>query len=217
MTAAPRVPPAPNEGHALWERLTSDDDPTASSDLACAYRDSLAEWLKRCYPRVDPDDCDAAAHNAIITLIKNPTTYKPERQTLDVYLHMSAAGDLKNILRAEKRHRDRRADLEAVEHSSSVGKYLWDEEADPAFVVERNEDEAAAAAAAATLRMAIVQGLSPKETRVLDLMQAGERKTGTYARVLGIEDRPTEEQKREVKRVKDRLKKRIERAGHDHA
>ena len=44
-------------------------------------------------------------------------------------------------------------------------------------------------------------------------MRLGERKTAAYALALGIADRPAAEQRREVKRVKDRLQKRLERAG----
>jgi hypothetical protein len=41
-------------------------------------------------------------------------------------------------------------------------------------------------------------------------MLQGERKTARFARVLGIEHLSKKEQQAEVKRVKDKLKKRIE-------
>ena len=46
-----------------------------------------------------------------------------------------------------------------------------------------------------------------------ELMGEGERRTAVFARALGLEDRPPGEQEREVKRVKDRIKKRMQRAG----
>lgn len=214
MTVAREAPSPADPGRALWERLVAGDDPTAQSDLAAAYLEPLATGLRRRYPGVDASFPDTAAEEAILTLIRKPAAYQPERQTLDVYLRMSAEGDLKNLLRSEDRHRKRRADLEAVELSASQGKYLWDEDADPANVVERAEDEASRTITSSVARNEVLRGLSPTEARVFDLMQAGERQTGVYARVLGIEDWPIERQRQEVKRVKDRIKKRIARLEH---
>jgi RNA polymerase sigma-70 factor (ECF subfamily) len=42
---------------------------------------------------------------------------------------------------------------------------------------------------------------------------AGERKTEAFAKVLEIESKSPEEQRREVKRHKDRIQKRLERYG----
>jgi hypothetical protein len=47
----------------------------------------------------------------------------------------------------------------------------------------------------------------------VELMRLNERSTPVYARVLEITHLPFAEQKRIVKRVKDKLKKRVERAG----
>jgi hypothetical protein len=53
--------------------------------------------------------------------------------------------------------------------------------------------------------------LSPAERRALRLLFEGERATSVWARVLALEDRPTPEQRRAVKRVRDRLLKRLRR------
>ena len=58
------------------------------------------------------------------------------------------------------------------------------------------------------------RGLSASEERFLDLMLQGERKTTVFAQALGIEDLPPSEQEAEVHRVKNKLKKRIERRTH---
>ena len=78
------VPPAAlfsvEEAHALYERLLA-EDPTAPSDLAVTYLDRLTTWLIARNPGVHPNDCATAAGDALLALIKNPRTYKPERQT----------------------------------------------------------------------------------------------------------------------------------------
>lgn len=205
MTDAP-APPPPEQGRALHARLLA-GDPVAPADLAEAYLDSLAIWLQRQNPGVtDPHHCTIAAGEAIIALIKAPRSYDPARRSLEGYLRMSAQGDLLNLLRNERRHSDRRTSLEAVELSPVAGKYLWDVEGDPARIVER-EDELAVAT------RPTLPGLTPQEEQALALMRQGERKTIAYARVLGLDRLPVAEQRQGVKRVKDRLQKRLLRAG----
>jgi RNA polymerase sigma-70 factor (ECF subfamily) len=198
--------PSHDEARALLVRLRL-GDPTASSDLVVAYLDYLARWLRDQNPGVSTEDCLTAAEDALLALIKKPSSYDSKRGSLLGYLRMSAAGDLKNRLRAERRHALRRAALESVELSPEEGKYLRDEQADPAWRLEIQQRSMASAKVVGTLRA----NLSPEERRVLELMLGGERKTQAYAEVLGLLGLPAAEQKREVKRVKDRLKKRLER------
>jgi hypothetical protein len=47
-------------------------------------------------------------------------------------------------------------------------------------------------------------------------MLAGERATSAFAEAIGKANLPAAEQEREVKRVKDRVKKRLERGGGKH-
>lgn len=197
----------------LHARLLA-DDPTAPADLADAYLEPLAAWLEVRYPKLHPHDCTTAAEDAIMSLIKNPSSYRPERQqraSLLAYLRMSATAKLSNVQRAERRHSSRRANLEVVELSPTMGKYLWDEEADPARIAERRE-----AVADLQAPVPLPAGLSPQEEQVLQLMDEKERRTAVFARVLGLEHLPQAEQQQEVKRVKDRLHKRRLRAGDHH-
>jgi hypothetical protein len=54
-----------------------------------------------------------------------------------------------------------------------------------------------------------------RERRAFVLMLCGIRETGAYARELELSDLPPSEQRNEVKRVKDRLKKRLQRTDWD--
>ena len=49
----------------------------------------------------------------------------------------------------------------------------------------------------------------PKDRRMVELILDGERSTEAFAAVLGLESLPIEQQRSEVKRNKDRLKKRL--------
>ncbi len=212
MTVSPVTSPSEEEARALYERLLA-GDPTAPSDFAVAYLDCLTDWLvKHNWSTLHPNDCATAAGEAILALIKNPKTYNPKRQTLEVYLRKSAQGDLMNILRSERRHRKGRADWEAVEHSSAAGKYLGDEETNPEFVLERRQEEARTTINLPSVPESVQAGLTSEEEKVLELIQMRERRTAVYAVALGISQLSFGEQKKEVKKVKDRLKKRLERA-----
>ncbi len=200
--------PSAEDALALHARLR-EHDPVAPSELANAYLDSLVDWLIRANPRVDPHLCCQAAEDAILALIKNPQSFKPEKGPLDAYLRMSAQADLRNALGRERRHSKRREQLEVVELVASDGNPQQGQ-GDPALVVEREEEEREAIELAVPLDL--VQGFSREEQCVLDLMLKGERRTDAFARALAITDLPESDQRIEVKRIKDRIKRRMQRA-----
>jgi hypothetical protein len=208
MTALPTSRPSPELGSALHRGLL-EHDPVAPSEFAMAYLDYLAGHLAARNPGIERQYCDTAAGDAILALIKNPAAYDPARGDLDTYLRMAAQGDLKNLLRREQRHRSRRASWEAVEKSPDLGNELGDVEGDPARIVEAHETVMERQAAQQHVSLA---DLTPEEERVLALLDAGERRTDLYAAALGIAHLPFAEQQRRVKQIKDRLKKRRERA-----
>jgi RNA polymerase sigma factor (sigma-70 family) len=196
----------PEEELGLHRRLL-EGDPTATADLAAAFLDPLVAWLtKKNRAKVAEDLCNEAAEDALIALMKSPTSYSPARMGLWSYLRMSAQGDLQNILRRESRRRRNETTLGAVELSPQAGKYLGRED-DPALRLKIQEETATANQAVTPL----LDGLTEGEARALDLILQGERKTAVFAQALGIGHLPKEEQKTQVKRVKDKLQKRLQR------
>lgn len=192
----------------IHQRLCQ-DDPVAPSDLAVHYLDPLAEWVARTNPRIDPHLCDQAAEDAILALIRNPRAFDPAKGALDAYLRMSAQGDLRNALERERRHSQRRERLEVVELFGGDGN-LGQDESDPALIVER--DEADRETRMQTISLGEDATFTPEELGVYELMRQGERRTAAFAAVLGIGHLDELEQRREVKRVKDRIKRRLQRA-----
>ena len=203
--------PSADRARELYARLLAEDS-TATADLAEAYLDPLVRHMARKHPNMDSHLPQTAAEDAIISLIKNPGSYKPEIAALDTYLRMAAEGDLRNLLKREERHGSRAVYLEYVELSPEAGKYLGDTKADPAHIVQEREDEETLNAQKVPIPPTVQAGLSPEEAAVLSLMRNGERKTVAYARVLAITHMHADEQRRAVKRVKDRLQKRVQRA-----
>jgi RNA polymerase sigma-70 factor, ECF subfamily len=184
-------------------------DPTAANDLAEAYLERLVVWLAETDSTVSSDIRLEAAEDAILALIRKPEAYLPELQTLEVYLRMSAKGDLSNILSKERRHHKTRVPWKSVELSANAGKYLGRED-DPALPLRLAEEEQRTSSA---IPDSIRRKLSDVDLRALELILHQERRYGVFARLYGLEDLPAKEQKRLVKRHKDRLKKVLRRAG----
>ncbi len=200
----------PRQPNALeiHQRLLA-DDPTAPNDLADAYLEPLVAWLAKTDASVPPDVRIEAAEDALLALIRNPRSYSPERQTLEVYLRMSARGDLRNLLDKERRHNKGRVSWKSVELSQEAGKYLGrhDDPSLPMRVAEEDES------AMNSISNSVCQGLSETDSRALDLILRKERRTKIFAELYGLLHLPAKEQFRQVKRNKDRLKKMLERAG----
>jgi len=181
---------------------------TAPAELASLVLGPLVLWLTQTNPRVDPHIITEAADEAVLALIRNPDTFRPDAGGLESYLQMSAEGDLRNILRREQRHRKNRLPWEVVELSEDLGNYMQRDD-DPSFPLSIEEElERLQGSVPAVVR----DGLAEGENRVLDLMLREERSTAVYADAYGVADRPPEEQRKIIKRVKDKLLKRIERA-----
>jgi DNA-directed RNA polymerase specialized sigma24 family protein len=201
----------PDQQTDVYQRLLA-RDPTAPNELAVLFLEPLANWLAVHNPAISEDLIADAAEDALLALIKNPASYRPEKADLEAFLRMSAQGDLRNRLRSEARHRTGRRSLESVEHSGEGGNCLGRDD-DPSLPLQIEEEWQSRRDA---VPAAVRGGLSEGESRVLDLMLAGERRTEVFAGALGITQLPPDEQRWLVKKVKDRLQKRLERAGGDY-
>lgn len=196
------VRPDPS-GRALHARLLQ-RDPIASSDLATSYLEPLLARLQRAYPRQDSDMLSDIASELILDLPQRPEQYDPDRLSLPAYLLMAAKRDVLNAIQREQRRLQRIAPLEAVELRPPARNNEYAPAADPADVVAR-------AAADADVAQELA-GLSDTDREVVQLMMDGERRYAVFAGVLGLRGRPDAEQRREVKRAKDRLKKWLQRS-----
>jgi DNA-directed RNA polymerase specialized sigma24 family protein len=198
--------PTQVEALQLHQRLLA-ADPIAPTELAELYLQPLIDRLAQTNPRAPADFREAAAGEALVALIKSPTSYDPGRKELFPYLCMSAQGDLLNLLKQESRHHQGRIGWKSVEHSPDARKYLGRED-DPSLplriaeIQETPQDPAVAA---------VLASATPQERLVLELMLEGERRTPVIAAAIGLADRPTAEQEDEVKRLKDRIKARLRR------
>jgi hypothetical protein len=192
-------------GRILHQRLL-EDDVTASAEIAETFLPLIAERLRKEYPALhDPHLVETATEDALISYFGRPQQYDPLKGNLHSYLLMSARGDLLNLLKRGKKYADQlrlvgNVELEGsdVEHGVEIQDDFDLED----WVLARNSPV-----------WQRLRDLLPDSTdqRIVALMMEGIRETNAYADVLGILDRPADEQAAIVKRHKDRLKKKLQR------
>ena len=197
-------------GQELHRRLL-EGDPVAPSELVESY---MRRLVKRVCARAQVPEDDFRAQDAVTdTLLEyaqQPTKYCPAKSSLLTYLAMSAYRDLLNMMATEQRRSNREFSLEVVEHRSLDGNNLIESAEDTVLVGEGilTPEE----------RVLLWQRVSeqfpvPTDRQLLSLILNGERRTTVYSAVLGIQDSDHDEQRRVVKRHKDRLTKRLVRLG----
>ncbi len=194
--------PSPVAEQELLQKLLS-GDPTATADLFTAFYTPLFNWLQINNRSVDEQMNHDAVTVALVSLMKNPQSFKPEMgKSLKSYLMMSAVGDLKNLLRGEKKHQFGRISFEDVELGDDAGNTTSRD-------LELYEE---AEWVEATILVHVKDGLSPEELAGLDVYLAGEKSTEAFAAVLKLDERSAEECEATVKKFKDKIKLRIKRA-----
>lgn len=186
----------------LHNRLLS-HDPVATEEMFSLVAPELEKHLRLRFPSlavgVDPDIYLSAVYEALTDYFKNPRKYNPAKSGLLTYLRLACRRDLQNLLRKESRHVSGRVSLESVEYSRSDGNDISDRIADELDGQRLVAD--------------LTQGMTSDERAVFALMMEGERSTRVAAEVMNIGHLSSGEQRRQVKRVKDRIKKRIRRRG----
>ena len=227
----PRDAPGRDALDVLHARLLA-DDPTAPGELAelvlegplsrvfrQGVRRRAGSLLRSMGSTVREDALHDAMVTAVMSYVKRPAQYNPDKASggLLPYLAMAAHRDLLNARRGIERQGDAEP-LSLVELRTQrrntqlrlVGVGNASQESNPEEMLDAQQR-----AAELRAQLAAQEALMATEAErmVLRLMAAGERDTPVFAEALGIGALPPEAQQREVTRVKDRITKRLERAG----
>lgn len=196
---------SPDPGLVLHQRLLA-GDVTASAEIADTYLPELVTYMEGRNPAVDDPHLPAqAAIDALYNYLQRPEQYNPEKATLDAYLRMSAQGDLLNALEKQAREHRRQGGEQAVELDAPGAEYQI--EASTGLTVEEQVDSRISPV------WPKIEALipDPVDLEIVRLMMEKVRKTSAFASILGITHLSSEEQEQQVKRHKDRLKKRLKR------
>ncbi|HEU0052284.1 MAG TPA: hypothetical protein VFQ39_03860, partial [Longimicrobium sp.] len=204
----PAIPSVNAEEDARLHARLVEGDPIASVEVFDRYLTWLIERLSmrgrfRRLATGRPEVIRDAATDAIFAYVERPGSYSPARGTLRSFLAMSARGDLLNALAKERRIRERE---ESYDQNVELGEFAGNIPSEEV----RADHRLRAAEIWSRIREVVPD---PVEQAVVRLMLDGERSRDEFARILGITTLPDDERNREVDRMKDRIKKRLQRAG----
>ena len=170
-------------------------DPTAREAIAARFLPLLIRSLARTFSDIESELRDTAAEDAILAFVQRPDGFDAVRSRLGSYLRMAARRDLLNTLERERRAR-RGIPLNSVEeppdhrNETCDDQFTWNH---PALTAE-------------------VAAFDTDEKIALDLMRNGVRRTDTFVARLGLGHLSVQEQVLVIKRLKDRVKRRLTRA-----
>jgi DNA-directed RNA polymerase specialized sigma24 family protein len=189
---------------AVLHRRLLDGDRTASEAVARLALEPLFERVRPSYPRIDEHAVMTGVVDAVLEYCAAPEKVSPEDgQHLMNHLARAAWRNLANLVRGQKRRRTReecygdRATREAVEQS------------DPLGILLQREEEAERQKRIESLMKLLPD---PDDRTILSLRLKGERAVEVFAKALGLSHLPVEEQRKAVKRAKDRVDKVIRRS-----
>lgn len=193
----------------IYNRLHN-DDPTAFAELYEAAAPRLETYLISRFPNLPRDDLHDVIVDLFLALQERPEQYDPAKLSLFAYLRMAARRDALNRIERLKRQSPH----------SALSLDEWDEERVEDQDITRNilqeEDDVFADSLRAPGRFTFEDvlvwlRLQPQEEEVLRLMVEGVRQTERYAQAIGLSESDPAAQQHEVKKMKDRLKKRVRR------
>lgn len=194
--------PTQEELLALHEQLRAGQDPSVAARMA----ELLVPALERRFRSARAGDPHAVASLiglSVARYLQEPGRYDPARGPLLAYLYRDVRGDLLNEQAAARRVREQPAG-ELVEVQEPAGNPGVEEEVLDAL------DPFDAPPDLLEAGRAELERFDARDRELLDLMLHGVRETSAYAEVLGIAHLPVATQRTEVKRHKDRLKRRLE-------
>jgi RNA polymerase sigma-70 factor, ECF subfamily len=186
----------------VHERLLH-GDPTASAECAEAVVGPLTKRLEKRFPHLRGSDLLVdAVTDSVHSYLGRPDQYDPARRGLLGFLAMAAEGDLKNALAKWHRRSEMEVPMDDVELEAVAGNKVIG----PGDSADELDLEAIRKDVRALFH-------DPDDQQMADLVLGGERSIEPFARILRLGDLPIDEQRREVKRHKDRIKKRLVRYG----
>jgi RNA polymerase sigma-70 factor (ECF subfamily) len=186
--------PSRAEQDELHRAIVGQTDPTATARAFDLLLEPLKVRLRFRWPNMSQDELESWAIDSLIAYLENPARYDPKQSALQTYLVMDADGDIKNAYSSAQATRERF--VGDVEDEASRRNETTDDE-------KFNLDDRALYA---RLREAFPD---ERDRKVIELMLQNVRETAAYADVLAVAHLSSAQQAAEVKRVKDRIKKRL--------
>jgi DNA-directed RNA polymerase specialized sigma24 family protein len=176
-------------GYALRDAFAEPQSLAANRLVAEILSHTVSVLLGQ-FPGIERPVIHDAVVDAILRLLAKPSLWDPQKAQLDTFVVRIAHNRVVDWLRANERRR--RLEERAASTIPTVAS--------------DGSDEGALAELSDRLRSIAT---STVESNFIEVWLSVKRSTDAYVRVLGIQDLPGGEQRREIKRVMERLRKRL--------
>lgn len=196
-----------DQGLALHQ-LVQSGDALALVKLYDAYGENVVKVLRYDFSRLAQQDDShilEAVNDAFLGYYNNPNSFDPTKNTLKNFLIMAAKRDMINIVARNKKYQGKiklPMDVEVEENlwnSIKTNTQSSDEEVIRKESMNLIEKE---------LRKYFT---NERDIEIAKMIIRGERETDAFATVLQIEEFERNKKQEEVKRIKDRIKKVLDR------
>jgi RNA polymerase sigma factor (sigma-70 family) len=169
----------------------------------------LEAHLQLRFPLQDDHTRQSVIIDLLLSYNARPTVYDPNRLSLFSFLRMAARRDMLNALSKKRRHNRR------VLGDDVIDKHPWssDENVMLARLALAEWLDEQTNLSFEQVIAELEARLTEEEKNILRLMLDGERSTAQFAEVMGISHLDEPVQRYRVKRMKDRIKKRLRRFG----
>ncbi len=194
------------------QQILNEDSPTAFAQLSELALPHLVEFLQHEFRQVEVHLHETAAIDCLLTYYNAPEKYDPNKLTLFAYLRMAARHDLLNAI--DHSNRQKRPLLNIDEPAIQSQLIAETDLESESFYLEQWLDHGDNGKQ--TLLHQFEAELNTTDRQLFLLMLNGVRETEPYAEILQLTSQPLPEQRREVKRAKDRLTKRLTRFVNRH-
>jgi RNA polymerase sigma-70 factor (ECF subfamily) len=190
-------------GLVLHARMLAGEVDALTTIAELYFTRLVAKVKQKCPGYFDPAQFETAVQDALISYYKKPSSYDPNRDiSLFSYFVMAARRDFLNL-------RDR--DVRQLRDQS--GLVVEDDDGAPELDIQdpRHEDFEEFLIRNESIVWEHIAQVLPDERdqNCVYLMMEQERSTPVFAEVYGLTSLPPKEQEHEVKKHKDRVKKRL--------
>ncbi len=202
-----------SEPSRAWQeqqfRRILQDDPTAFSELCERALPHLVSFLRAQFPNNEAHLHEMMAIDCLLEFQGRPGQYDPGRLSLFAYLRMASRRDMLNAI-DKKRRRDQR--LFALDDPTV---YLRLTEQDQVQETDDLQDwlQQHTDFSVAEILESLNEELTAEDRQILMLVIEGVRESKRFAETMEITHLSEQDQRREVKRAKDRLAKKLRRFG----
>ena len=184
-------------------------DITAFAELCEIVLPQLVTFLQTIFPAHDSHLREQVVIDCLLDYQARPQQYNPEKLALWPFLRMAVRRDMLNMLDKQGRYSHRLYPIDDPHIASQLPPV---EDVQEAMALDewlqRHTDKPRE-----EIITALQAELEPRDQQMLWLMLDGVRETSAYAAIMGLTHLDVANQRREVKKAKDRILKKVQRFG----